>query len=86
VSLQQRFNTAIEQLLEVVFCVVRAATIATQQYGEHTSAATVKLQQKRRAVFSVWSLPRCYQWDEVQRSDGWKGAAIQRRLSTEVEE
>jgi hypothetical protein len=37
-------HTAIEQLLQVVFCVVRAAIVTTQQYGEHASAVTVKLQ------------------------------------------
>jgi hypothetical protein len=36
-----------------------------------------------RAVFSTWSLPRCYKQDSVvKKADSWKGAAVQRGVES----
>jgi hypothetical protein len=42
-----------EELLEAVFSVVRAVTVAVQQCGKHASAATVELQQQKICVSYV---------------------------------
>jgi hypothetical protein len=47
-----------EELLEAVFSVVRNGSVNThlqQQFNYNN----------RRAVFSMWSMPRGYKWDEV---------------------
>jgi hypothetical protein len=44
-----------EELLEAVFSVVRAVTIAMQQRGKHVSSTTEEL-------FSMWPMPQGYQW------------------------
>jgi alkylhydroperoxidase/carboxymuconolactone decarboxylase family protein YurZ len=57
-------HTTTEELLEVVFSVVCAMAVATQQHIKHTSAATnpdVTMEELFEAVFSVWSVPRGYQ-------------------------
>jgi hypothetical protein len=44
-----------EELLEAVFSVVHAATVATQQRGKHASTTEER--------FPTWSVPKGYEWD-----------------------